>query len=91
MEAPTKSTVDQKAEPRRIAYSADIKLYLILESGERLSLGQVCHEFVDLKEPRLLRGGPATVELRVEGEPTRWNVTLGASVGVERRVPVKIA
>src|SRR5262249_12228552 len=92
MQAFMSPTAESKPAPSRSrSYSADVRLYLILESGERLDLARTCDESVDLREPRLLRPGNAVMEIRVDEEISRLNIVLSPSPQAERRVAIKIA
>jgi len=73
------------------SYSADVRLYLILESGERIDLARTCDEYVDLREPRLLSPGKAVVEIRVDDEVLRSSVHLSPAAAAQRRVPISFA
>lgn len=69
-------------------YSADVRLWLILQDGTRLRPGQVGHDCVIFSEPTLIPAGPAVVEIVVDGRPHRWDVTLVPHPHADTCVPI---
>jgi hypothetical protein len=91
MPTPTSTTSQAAAHKKSSSYSADVRLYLILESGERIALAQACSDSVDFREARVIRGGKAVLEMRVDDEVEQWNVILSPSEQPSRRVNLRIA
>lgn len=62
-----------------------------MESGDRIALAQACSDSVDFREPRVVQGGKAVLEIRVDEEVEQWNVILSPSEQASRRVNLRIA
>src|SRR4051812_37818004 len=89
MQTPITQDAAQSIPSRSRSYSVDVRLYLILESGERVDLWRTCEAFVDLREPRTIEPGRAVVEVRVDHSVHRTDVIVSAAQG--RRVPIQAA
>jgi hypothetical protein len=76
---------------RRGSYSADVKLYLILQDGRRILLAQVGPDRVDLREAMELAPGEATLEIRVDDDISRSRISLLPAEGPSTIVPIRVA